>query len=72
MGHDCQVALDSDEEQKKDLKLNYLRTNIAFRDTRVKKDCPDYENWKSYFFEGGYLPFEPGRLLNPIIFTINY
>lgn len=37
----------------------FIEWAMIARDTRVKKDCPDYENWKSYFFKGGYSPFEP-------------
>ena len=71
MGYDCQVTLDDYEEQKKDSgnQTKCISDNL-FRDTRVKKDCPDYENWKSYFFKGGYFPYEPGGHY-PIIFTIN-
>jgi len=36
----------------------FIEWAMVARDTRVKKDCPDYENWKRNFFEGGYFPFE--------------
>jgi FkbM family methyltransferase len=36
----------------------FIEWAMVARDTRVKKDCPDYKNWKKNFFEGGYFPYE--------------
>ena len=41
----------------------FLFSNIFLRDSTT---CPEYKDWKSAYFLGGYLPFESGDTLDCI------